>query len=186
MTDKPMDDKGQVLDPLAEIEAMRKVATALETLEATSRDRVLDWALKFYRGKAATIAAGVTAIPRTDLASTRNSELAELPNDIATLFASANPGTEPEKALVAAYWLLKHEGVEETDSFRLNSELTHLGHRVSNITRALGMLITAKPALIVQTRKEGKTKQARKKYKLTIEGMRRVERMIAGGNGSDS
>ena len=82
--------------------------------------------------------------------------------------------------MVAAYHFLKHDGLEEVDSFRLNAALTHLGHRVGNITRALTSLIEEKPALVVQTRKEGKTKQARKKYKLTFEGVRKVERMLTG------
>ena len=34
--------------------------------------------------------------------------------------------------------------------------------------------------LVIQTRKIGNTKQARKKYKLTREGMKLVERMVEG------
>jgi DNA-binding PadR family transcriptional regulator len=36
-----------------------------------------------------------------------------------------------------------------------------------------------KPALVVQLRKEGTTRQARKKFKVTSEGKRAVARMLA-------
>jgi DNA-binding PadR family transcriptional regulator len=36
-----------------------------------------------------------------------------------------------------------------------------------------------KPALVIQTRKGGSSKQARKRYRLTGEGIRAVEKMIA-------
>ena len=183
MTPKTKESEEQGPDPLLELEAMRQLVSALDALSPAGRDRVLDWTIKFYRSKRAE-ASGLPGLnAQSDLTAGGS---AELPDKIATLFAKANPGTESEKALVAAYWFLKHDGIEEIDSFRLNSELTHLGHRVSNITRALGLMITTKPALVVQTRKEGKTKQARKKYKLTVEGMRRVEHMLSGENSSEA
>jgi len=166
--------------PLAEIDAMRDVAGALEKLDPGSRDRVLDWALKFYRSQGGGVAPSIsTGRSQASRPADDRSER-DIPDDVAELFARASPGTEAEKALVVGYWFLRKEGIEEFDSFRLNSELTHLGHRVLNITRALGTLMAQKPALVVQTRKEGKTKQARKKFRLTVEGIRRVERMMAG------
>jgi hypothetical protein len=171
-------------NPLAEIEAMRAVASALESLDASSRDRVLDWAIKFYRSNvssSASVAHGVRAAPAAPLTQP-TVEMSFF--DLATVFANARPGTDAEKALVAAYFLSTVNGAEEFDSFTLNSELTHLGHRVGNVTRALSALIDSRPALVVQTRKEGKTKQARKKYKITVEGRKRVEQMLSG-NGRD-
>jgi DNA-binding PadR family transcriptional regulator len=52
---------------------------------------------------------------------------------------------------------------------------------VSNITTALSSLIERKPQLVIQTRKSGNSKQARKRYRLTDAGIRAVERMISGG-----
>jgi DNA-binding PadR family transcriptional regulator len=67
----------------------------------------------------------------------------------------------------------------ELEGFTLNKELKNLGHGVSNITSALDTLMSRKPALVIQTKKSGTSKQARKKYKLTLEGLRAVERMVS-------
>ena len=50
-------------------------------------------------------------------------------------------------------------------------------------TRALKELTTSKPAPVIQVRKGGSTKQARKDYKLTDIGRQQVERMLRGGEG---
>jgi hypothetical protein len=97
--------------------------------------------------------------------------------DLAELFARTNPQTETERALVVGYWLQMSDGQSEFDSQRVNSELKHLGYPVSNITRAFDSL---KPTLVQQTKKTGTTKQARKRYRLTHAGQKRVEAMLAG------
>jgi hypothetical protein len=164
--------------PHAEIEAMGAVARALEALDQASRDRVLDWASKFYRRSAAS-QRSTSSSPIVDGGGTTTTAAAAVPGDLATLFAEARPGTDAEKSLVAAYFVTLESGLDEFEAFSLNSSLAHLGHRVGNITRALTALCDARPALVVQTRKEGKSKQARKKFKITVEGRRRVEQMRA-------
>jgi len=49
------------------------------------------------------------------------------------------------------------------------TSLKHLGHGFGNITRAFENLKAMKPALIVQTRRDGSSPQARKKFKVTSE-----------------
>jgi hypothetical protein len=55
-----------------------------------------------------------------------------------------------------------------------------MGHRVPNITIAMDELQRQKPQLAVQLRKAGTTKQARKTYKITTEGIKYVEAMLKG------
>ena len=62
----------------------------------------------------------------------------------------------------------------------VNNELKDLGHEVSNITVAFTTLQNRKPHLARQVKKTGTSKQARKRYKLTIKGMRKVEQMLRG------
>ena len=69
---------------------------------------------------------------------------------------------------------------EELDSQSLNSELKNLGYPIGNITRAVSGLASTMPRYVMQTKKSGTTKQARKKFRLTVEGIRRVEQMIGG------
>lgn len=59
-----------------------------------------------------------------------------------------------------------------------------LGHPVSNITRALDSMMTQTPRLVIQTQKSGKSKQARKRYKITREGTKRVSSMLLESNGA--
>ena len=70
------------------------------------------------------------------------------------------------------------QGQETFTSQTLNSALKDLGRGVSNITRALAASMAQKPALVMQVRKSGTTKQARKIYKLTAAGKKAVVLMI--------
>jgi hypothetical protein len=49
---------------------------------------------------------------------------------------------------------------------------------VSNITEALDTLKNQKPALVLQLKKSGTTVQARKTYKVTNEGARRIRQLM--------
>ena len=76
----------------------------------------------------------------------------------------------------------KEKGEADFDSFTINKELKHLGYAASNITSALTQLIVRKPQLAIQTHKSGSSQQARKRYRLTNEGLRSVERMLDEGS----
>ena len=99
-------------------------------------------------------------------------------SEFAELYAATNPGSNADKALVAGYWLQVCQGVESFTAQVLNAELNHLGHKLTHVTDALSQLIAGRPQLVLQLRKSGKTKQARKTYKLSAEGIKRVKEMI--------
>lgn len=99
--------------------------------------------------------------------------------DFATLFDATQPHTDAERALIAAYWVQIALGVEEFDSQKINTELKNLGHPIANITGALANLSARRPSLVLQTRKIGHARQARKRFKLTNAGIRRVQDMIS-------
>ena len=80
--------------------------------------------------------------------------------------------------MVAAY-LQNKGGEKELTSREINKELKNLGHGVGNITNAISSLSVKKPSLMIQTRKEGRSKQAQKKYKVTTEGFEAVKRLIS-------
>jgi len=163
------------MDP--EIDAMGKIAAALEPLEQDAVRRVLKWAIERYQprpGQAGAIPGGIeaAAIPSSATPSRTFLNLSEL-------FDAANPDTGLDKVLVVAYWFQQLQHEEEWESQSLNTQLKHLGHPSSNITRDLDSLISRSPRYVLQTRKEGTTKQARKRYKLTREGIRAVEAMLS-------
>lgn len=64
---------------------------------------------------------------------------------------------------------------------RSNKELKDLGHGVGHISEKFDALIKDKPSLVLQLKKSGSSAQGKKTYKLTNEGIKRVEAMIKGG-----
>jgi hypothetical protein len=97
---------------------------------------------------------------------------------LAECITAAGPRTDAEYALVAGAYLQEKEGLKEITGLPVNKALTHTGHGVGNITDALQSNIDSTPQYVIQIAKSGKSKQARKKYKVTDAGFAEVERMI--------
>ena len=162
----------------AEIQAMQAVAHALAGLDADSTRRVLKWAVDRYQAKPAAAVAPPEPEHAPPVAPHHHAPARESFGDFADLFDAANPESGVENALVAGYWFQAVQKHAELDSQQLNGALKNLGRPSSNITRDLDSLMTRTPRLVIQVRKDGNTKQARKRYKLTTEGVRTVERML--------
>ena len=164
-------------DRSKELEVMGKIASALKQLgdDDSALRRVLGWAadahgvnLKLARPQGA-VTPGISGAP---LDSGEYEELA-------ALFAASRPSTEPEKVLVVAYWFTRIKNQVDIESQQVNTELKQMGEGCKNITMPFTALLGRKPQLIIQTRKEGTARQARKKFKLTTAGIKEVERMLA-------
>jgi len=170
--------------PDPEVAAIGKVNEALLQLAPAAQQRVLRWAVERFGA----------VLPKRNAASTGgNAEEEEEPGDdsgaanaqteftdFAALYDASNPATESERALVAGYWFQVCQNQQDFDALNANKTLKHLGHELSNVTRALETLINHKPRYLIQTRKEGTSKQARKKYRVTAEGIKRVKQMLRG------
>lgn len=157
---------------------MRSIASALSELDADAVRRVLRWATERFLK---TFDSDTSA--RDSMMAERTTQYTAF-SGIADFFAAAQPKSGPEKALVAGYWLQVIEGHDDIDAQALNSELKNMGHALANVTKSLSALMWQSPALAVQTRKSGTSRQARKRYRLTTEGVRRVRQMI-GESGPD-
>jgi len=165
-------------DAMAELTAMTEVAKALHGLHAESIRRILQWATDRF-GPSERISPAKAAPRQTEPTPEKEAPPpTELYNEIADLYAAAKPKGDAEKALVVAYWVQRSKGNGDFDAGTINRELKNLGHGIGNITAALGSLIARRPNLVIQTRKTGTSQQARKRYKLTNEGMKYVDRMI--------
>lgn len=163
-------------DPLVEIEAMRAVANAVQDLDDSARGRVLRWACD--RFSVAGVGKKVATIhPKDDSNDGRDGREFETAAD---LLAATEPQTEAENVLAIGYWFQVALGQSDVEAQAVNTELKHQGHGVSNITRAFSSLMKQRPQPVIQVRKTGSSRQARKKYKLTTAGIDRVRRMIAG------
>lgn len=170
-------------DPMAEISAMQKLAEALSGLDINATARVLRWAGERY-GVALDVHAksggrtGKLAGGENETDSETNGDTHSRFTDLAELHAAASPETDADRALVAGYWFQYAQGETEFGSQAINSALKNLGHPISNITSAFNNLKARRPAFVVQIKKAGTSRQARKTYKLTTAGKSAVELLI--------
>ena len=160
-----------------EVDAMRQVSAALEALAPDQQGRVLRWAAERFALPLPPTGDGRQVIRQERPVESDGREQSEDPGEF---YAKAAPESEPERALVIAYWVQEVRGEGEFEAQTVNTQLKHLGHGVSNITRALDDLKARKPQLVIQVQKSGKSKQARKRYKVTSAGKTQVTRMLAG------
>lgn len=173
-----------------EFSAIKSVHDALKPLDGGARARVLTYITSLLgidvraAGGRGAISGGNSGTADADEAADRTggeaSKRAQAFSAFAELYAAAGPKSNGEKALVAGYWLQECEGAENFTSASVNKELTHLGHKIANITDAIDSVKDQKPMLMLQLKKSGNSRQARKLYKISHEGVKRVEGMIDG------
>ncbi len=163
-----------------EISALQAANAALAGLDDSAKERVLKWLITKYSPDIQVSGDGqrLKALGAGLQTSTSSGASTSDFDSIADCFAMAEPETDGDKALVVATYLQERRGSDDLTAFEINKELTHLGHGVINIATCLGRLIEKKPQLMIQTAKSGKTKQARKKYRVTREGIMTVARML--------
>lgn len=170
-----------------EIDAMSAVTDALEGLPAEAQARVLSWAGQRYN---IAISAKLRTEDRADddegedeggdageAAGSGSSAFA----DFADLFDAVNPSSDTDRALTGGYWFQVVRGNASFQAQQVNNALKDVGHGVENIARALSNLQDRSPALVRQLSKSGRTKQARKTYKLTAAGVSAIASRLPQG-----
>ena len=171
----------KVLPPM---EALQVVYNILEPLEKEVRERVLTSVATMLgissSGAKLSTASKTEITPGGKDDVDENSEDSFEYDSFADLYATADPVSNHDRALVAGYWLQVCQEEKNFSGYSINKELTNLGYRLPNVTNALSSLIDAKPQLALQVKKTGRTRQARKTYKLTKAGIDKVEEMIGG------
>lgn len=159
---------------------MAAVNAALAGLDTDAAARVLRWAADRYK----VVLPGSSKSKASEKKDTDESDDSGEQGEDSTyehfsdFFDAADPTTEADRVLVAAYWFQVLQGQGELDSQSLNKELKNTGHGVSHMPHALDDLMKAKPRLLIQLKKKGTTKQARRKFKVTSEGIKRVKGML--------
>jgi chorismate mutase len=166
-----------------EIKAMSQVASALERLHTDAQERVLDWAWRRFNPRAESPAEGLPS-GGSRTRSRRDGQDNDDREDVTfqvfvDLFDAAGPQSPAERALVGGYWFQAIQGNPDFPSQSVNTELKEVGHGIDNITEAFATLQERRPALVRQVAKSGRTRQARKKYKLTTAGTAAVRQMLA-------
>jgi hypothetical protein len=162
-----------------ELTAMTAMSKALAELDSDAVRRVLRWATDRYCPKDGPLLTAPQVAEKPQDAAPHIADLAHA-------FHLASPRTDPQRALIAAYWRQVKEGHGDWTAFEINDRLKNLGHRSKNITDALDSLMTQRPSLVIQTHKSGISRQARKKYKLTQAGIQHVNDLLAHQQGQES
>ena len=172
-----MSEEDQVFSWRDEQEIIKDICEKLEPLSVEGRSRVMDYIIR------ALEIDTVEGSPMGSEASYKKVEETSNKLDqfttLADLYHRAAPTTVSDSALVAAYWVQEQSDQNNFVSQDVNKELKHLGKGAKNITSALKHMMDLDPALVMQVRKSGKSQQARKIYKITDAGMRRVREMIS-------
>lgn len=165
-----------------EIAAMGQLDTALGELDDDERARVLAWAVSKFGGGTVKLPTGLDARADDPLIHDASSKAFERVSD---LVDAANPSSGLDYVLLGSYWFQQIQGAESFTGQQVNTMLKDLGHGAANITSAYDSLKGRKPPLARQIQKKGTSKQARKQYRLTAEGVRAVERMLNRTSGDE-
>lgn len=162
-----------------ELAAMTVVGEVMEGLDAAERGRVLRWIVDSFGIDT------IRVVAKPEIGARASAKLPEgapsVPHTFATfgdLVDAAKPGTQYERILTICYWFQEAQGQTDFVAQKINEELKNQGHAVSNITDAFTKLMKKVPAPVRQTRKEGTSAQARKRYALTEAGKRGVLDLI--------
>ncbi len=157
-----------------EIDAMKAVSDALEPLDEDAIRRVLTWAASSH-GVSSSADKGRVGLGQLVDPNSGGTEF----QHFSELFDTASPATNPDRALVAGYWLQVVEEQGDFASQEANDLLRDLGHGAKNITDAFNKLQAKKPVLARQVQK-GSGKMGRKRIRLTQAGIKRVEAFVSG------
>jgi hypothetical protein len=101
---------------------------------------------------------------------------------VGALVEQWRPETMAERALLGAYVLSKGRPDRTVTSQAINAELKRAGLPVPNITRAIESNLRSRPPLMTQKKKMGTTRQARKQYAITQEGVEHVQARLGSAD----
>ncbi|MBL7664536.1 MAG: hypothetical protein JNM93_05340 [Bacteriovoracaceae bacterium] len=168
-----------------ELEAMSVIGGALVDLNSVELERVLNWVMSRFAGNV-NLNNKVHEEDDNGVDYDINKFSSKKPpqtkiesfETAAEFFGQAKPKTHQEKILAIAAYKQVVGKLNQFDSASINKELQNFGHKVSEISKEFNKLIVKEPQLVVQLKKTGKAKQARKVYKVTIAGINYVESML--------
>jgi hypothetical protein len=168
-----------------ELQAMGAVHDALEALDAQARERVLRWSADKFELKLFGSERAGRSVAGTSSTGSGDGEMPEF-RDVGDLVHAAQPANGPQYALVMGYWLQRIEGKDGWGGGELNDGLKNLGHGLANVTVTLESLKSKKPTLVMQVGKAGRSRQARKTYKLTAAGVGAVQEMLSNAEHTEA
>lgn len=96
------------------------------------------------------------------------------------LFSESNVKKATSRVLLMAAYLQERHGFKEISSYDINFRLKRIGFGVTNISSLINAIMTRVPHLLVQEGADEHTKQARRKFKVTPEGLALAKTFMKG------
>lgn len=150
-----------------------EINAALASYDPALKEYARDILLKEAFGKN----SGAPA-PKVEIDGT-NSPAAKQPH-FHTLAEKWTPVTQAEWALLGAYYFQIVLGNDSITALEVNNILKQHGAILANITRSFEEQIAQSPAFMRQIGKSGKSRQAKKRYVLTTNGVQFVDGKLNG------
>ena len=160
-----------------ELQAMSQVYEALKELDNGQRQRIINWVTDRLKSPPEESPAGSHRRGASSLSS-RKDKGANGPKKIADfetvldLFAASNVKKSTSKVLLMAAYLQERHNYKEIGSYDINFRLKRIGYRVTNISSLINGLLNRKPHLLVQVGTEEHQKRGRRKFQVTVEGLK--------------
>jgi hypothetical protein len=159
-----------------------EINAAVSSYDPVMKERARDLLLKQAFGIDVThVHSSSQAVADPESRGTRTDAGAAAP--FSTLIEKWTPDTQADWALLGAYYFQRIVGEQNVTGFQVNRELKQHGYGATNITDSFTANMQAEPARMHQTRKAGKSKQAKKLYLVTTAGMKYVEDRLSGVEG---
>lgn len=175
-------------DPLNELKTKKDIYELLKPLSKQEQIRVWRWVgevLELYSGSVMRLAGGPTG--QSEKARVTNQEIDWGSfSSAAEVLGAGNAAKDNERVLLVAAFLQEKHQKNDLTGKEISDELKHVGHRLTNVTMTIGTLVNRKPSWMIQTRKEGRSQQARKKYKVTTEGLKQALALLTGSGSGGS
>jgi hypothetical protein len=172
------------MDP--ELEALTKINEVIKDLPEDAKVRVVAWLINKYSIHSGqpvntstytkSLAVGNSSYGEEDIDGI-NPTIASF-GSAAELLAKCSPKTDNERVLIVAAYIQTKNPNEDLTGYKINHLLKNIGHEVSSINHRVDSLKAKKPQLMIQTKKSGNSKQGRKNYRVTDEGMKTVEGLL--------
>lgn len=173
------------LDP--EIGAMNEVLVSFKQLDNGQRKRIVDWlTARFKLNEPYDSTQIALSEPvelkrtrrkpgpkkKTDVSASPEEKNIKLYDTVLELFSEADVKRVSSKILLMAAYLQEKLNIKEISSFDINSRLKRIRHGVTNISSAINGLLDHSPKLIDVIEQPGMEKAARRKFKVTEEGIK--------------
>lgn len=167
-----------VTSAIARLDGVRKVLELVKDMNADDARWVLTMAQQALEGSVLAPTGGPAPITSESPLPNGNG-MRVLASDLAELFEKMQPETDYDKIMGVGFFLQYVEKQADFDSLTITTQLRELGYRLSNMTRAIDELTARSPALVMVTKKTGDTRQARRRYRLTQQGVRYVQARLS-------